>query len=246
MPSINTELAFRVISTFVVDLSEIFAEQHRPLKLYQHLIEKTSEEHELAIKKHISAFQTFCESNKESILDRNKLKNPVISYSDRVYIDMSEIFDINDDKGTEDIIWKHLLTILGVIIPDSGAKEILNSIVRKPNTEGGFLGELVSTIEENIDKDKMDNPMEAVGAILQSGVMNDLINNLGNAIKNGDMNLGTLSSETQQFSENGTLNNETDQLSETNEQQEPDFSQIMQGAMSLLGNMDMSQLNNKQ
>lgn len=242
MSSINTELAFRVISTFVVDLSEIFAEKHRPLKLYQHLIEKTSKEHELAVKKHITAFQKFCESNKDSILNRDKLTNPVISYSERVYIDMNEIFDINDEKDTEDIIWKHLLTILGVFIPVSGAKEILNSIVKKPTIEGGFLGELVSTIEENVDKDKMDNPMEAVGAILQSGVMNDLINNLGNAIKNGEMNLGTLSNETQQFSENGTLNNETDQLIETIEQ-EPDFSQIMQSTMSMIGNMDMSQLN---
>lgn len=241
MSSINTELAYRVLSTFVVDLSEIFAEKHRPLKLYQHLIEKTNKEHELVIKKHVSAFQTFCEKNKDSILNKNKLVEPVISYSERVYIDMNEIFDINDDKNTENIIWKHLLTILGVIIPESGAKEILNS--NKGTTEGGFLGELVSTIEQNIDKDKMDNPMEAVGAILQSGVMNDLINNLGNAIKNGDMNLGTLSSETQKFSENGTLESETDQLIETNEQQEPDFSQIMQSAMSLLGNMDMSQLN---
>lgn len=243
MSSINTELAYRVLSTFVVDLSEIFAEKHRPLKLYQHLLEKTSKEHELVVKKHVSAFQTFCEKNKDSILNKDKLVEPVISYSERVYIDMNEIFDINDDKNTENIIWKHLLTILGVIIPDSGAKEILNS--NKQTTEGGFLGELVSTIEQNIDKDKMDNPMEAVGAILQSGVMNDLINNLGNAIKNGDMNLGTLSSETQRFSENGTLGSETDQLIETNEQQEPDFSQIMQGAMNLLGNMDMSQLNNK-
>lgn len=249
MSIINTELAYKVLSTFVVDLSEIFAEKHRPLKFYQHLIEKTSNEHELVIKKHVTAFQTFCENNKDSILNRDKLVNPVISYSDRVYIDINEIFDINDDKNTEDIIWKHLLTILAVIIPDSGAKEILNS--KKPRgNESGFLGELVSTIEENIDKDKMDNPMEAVGAILQSGVMSDLINNLGNAIKNGNMNLGNLSRETQQFSENGTLNNNPNNnpnnTPEANEQQEPDFTQMIQGAMSMLSNMDMSQLTNTQ
>jgi len=241
MLSINTELAFNVLSTFVVDLSEIFAEKHRPLKLYQHLLEKTSKEHQLVVKKHVSAFQVFCDNNKDSILNRKKLINPVISYSERVYIDMNEIFNINDDKGTEDIIWEHLLTILGVIIPDSGAREILNNTERKTSIEGGFLGELVSTIEDNIDKDKMNNPMEAVGAILQSGVMNDLISNIGNAIKNGDMNLGKLSSEAQHFSENGTLSsNET----EVNEQQSPDFSQLMQGAMSMLSNIDMNQLNN--
>lgn len=243
MSIINTELAYKVLSTFVVDLSEIFAEKHRPLKLYQHLIEKTSNEHELVIKKHVAAFQTFCENNKDSILNKDKLVNPVISYSERVYIDINEIFDINDDENTEDIIWKHLLTILAVIIPDSGAKEILNSNKPRGN-ESGFLGDLVSTIEENIDKDKMDNPMEAVGAILQSGVMSDLINNLGNAIKNGNMNLGNLSRETQHFSENGTLNNNPNNTPEANEQQEPDFAQIMQGAMNLLGNMDMSQLTN--
>jgi len=234
MSSINNEIAFKVLSTFVVDLSEIFEEKHRPLKLYHHLIDKTNKEHELVIKKHITAFETFCKNNQESILNKNKnLQNPIISYSKRVYIDMSEIFNINDDKTTETIIWKHLLTILAVIIPESGAKDILNNKSENSISESGFLGEIVSTIENNIDKDKMENPMEAVGAILQSGVMNDLINNLGNAIKNGDMNLGSLSSQTQQFSENGTLNTEGEQS--------PDFSRMMQGAMSMLSNMNMDQ-----
>ena len=242
----NSSLIFKAITNFVVDLSEIF-DKHRPLKLYLHLIEKTTTEHELAVNKHINSFHKFCENNKDAILNmdsKSLSENPVISYSDRVFIDMSIIFDMNNDKETETIIWCHLLTIFALIDPNSGSKEKLQEQKSSSTPEGNFLSGLITTLDQHIDKDKIKDPMEAVGAIFHSGVMNDLISNLGNAIQNGDLNLGSLMSETQKFSETSVSNEidtTVDTLPGSNNNAQPDFSAIMQSAMSLIGNMDLQE-----
>ena len=56
-------ITFKAISTFINELAEIFANDHHPLKLYTHLINKTTISHEIAIKKHIDSFREFCLKN---------------------------------------------------------------------------------------------------------------------------------------------------------------------------------------
>ena len=64
-------LIFKTINTFVNELSDIFSAQNHPLKLYQHLLDKTTVNHEKIIEKHILAFRKFCISNRELIMSKN-------------------------------------------------------------------------------------------------------------------------------------------------------------------------------
>ena len=87
-------ITFKAISNFTNCLEEVFGEEHRFLKLYAHLINKTQIAHEKPILKHIEAFRLFCVSNRDAIEQKNyknfEMNN--ITYSDRVYIDMKIIF----------------------------------------------------------------------------------------------------------------------------------------------------------
>ena len=105
-------ITFEAISNFTNDLGEVFSDKHRPLKLYIHLINKTTLQHKDPIIKHIDAFRKFCTANRDAIAEKNvkKLVEEKISYSNRVFIDMKQILNMAD-KETSNVIWKHLLTI---------------------------------------------------------------------------------------------------------------------------------------
>jgi len=184
-------ITFKAICTFVNDLSEIFSNENHSLKLYDRLIKKTTLSHDKAISKHISAFKTFCKANREAILnkDLSKIKNNLIQYSSRVYIDMASIFRIAD-KDTIDIIWNHFLTISAFVDPASKAKEILkkNSTNSK---ESDFLSNIINQVEDKIDPNST-NPLQAVSSILNSGILNDLVSNMNTGVKNGDLNIPNL------------------------------------------------------
>ena len=58
---------------------------------------------------------------------KNKnLVNPVLEYSDKVFINFSDIFK-ESDAETSNVIWNHLLTISALVDPSSKAKEILKN-----------------------------------------------------------------------------------------------------------------------
>ena len=112
MSSVNYEIiAFKAISDFTKELCENFAskDKNHSLKLYEHLLNKTTLSHNKAIKKHIEAFREFCVANRDAISNKNSslLINNKVTYSSRVYIDFSSIFK-EADRETSIIIWKHL------------------------------------------------------------------------------------------------------------------------------------------
>lgn len=184
-------ITFKAICTFVNDLSEIFASENHSLKLYDRLIKKTTMTHDKAISKHISAFKTYCKANREAILNKDitKIKNNLIQYSSRVYIDMSSIFR-SADKDTIDIIWNHFLTISAFVDPASKAKEILKK--NSTNTkETDFLSNIINQVEDKIDPNS-SNPLQAVSSILSSGILNDLVSNMNTGVKNGELNIPNL------------------------------------------------------
>ena len=186
-------LIFKAISNFTTCLSDVFGHEHRSLKLYAHLINKTQIAHEKPILKHIEAFRLFCVSNREAIEEKNhknfKMNN--ITYSDRVYIDMTLIFD-SADKETSAIIWKHLLTISALVDPTGKAKQLLKESTKSGNngTEANFLTDIIEKVEQNVDPNA--NPMEAVSSIMQSGVFQDLVSGMGEGLQNGDLDLSKL------------------------------------------------------
>ena len=193
MNSDSNLICFKAISNFVNELEESFAKKHRPLKLYARLVNKTTFSHEKAMNKHIQAFNKFCVSNRQSIIDNSKdLEMALISYSNRVFINMEEIFKLTD-KETEKMIWQHLLYISALVDPAGKAKEILKENMKTGktgNSEANFLTDIIDKVEKNVDPNA--NPMEAVSSIMQSGIFTDLIGSMNNGISNGSLDMGKL------------------------------------------------------
>jgi hypothetical protein len=185
-------ISFKAISDFVNDLFLCF-ETIKPLELYHHLISKTLISHEVAIQKHFDAFQKFCLENRDGIcsLDFDLLVETKISYSDKVFIDLKEIFAVAD-TDTKNAIWKHILNITSIVDPSSKARQILKDTVGK---ESDFLSDVIGKIEKNVDPNA--NPMEAISSIMQSGIFTDLITGMGAGLQNGTLDLPKMMSTVQ-------------------------------------------------
>ena len=192
MPTDTSLITFKTISNFTNDLGEVFSEKHRPLKLYAHLINKTTLAHEKPIEKHIDAFKSFCVANRESILNRKaRFEKEKIVYSKRVFINMKEIFQMAD-PDTTNVIWMHLLTISALVDPAGKAREILKKEAEKGGggQEINFLTDIISKVEANVKPDS--NPMEAVTTIMNSGIFSELVSGMGNGLQDGSLDLGKL------------------------------------------------------
>ena len=182
-------ISFKSIATFTKDLAEMYALNQRSLKLYRHLINKTTIAHDKPIKKHIQAFRDFCVANRDAIttMDEKKFVTNRVVYSDRVYIDFKDIFKLADSQ-TKVIIWKHFLTISALVDPAGKAKEVLKN--SNSGKEGDFLSDIITKVEKHVDPNA--NPMEAVNSIMKSGIFNDLIGGMNDGLQSGSLDLGKL------------------------------------------------------
>lgn len=191
MSSDNSLITFKAISNFANDLGDVFGDTHRPLKLYTHLINKTTISHDKPIQKHIDAFRSFCITNRDAIANKNvkNLSKDKISYSKRVFINMNEIFQ-QSDSDTANVIWNHLLTISALVDPAGQARKILKEQSESGGDEANFLADIISKVEDKVNPNS--NPMEAISAIMQSGIFTDLVNGMGNGLQDGSLNLGKL------------------------------------------------------
>ena len=79
----------------------------------------------------------------------SKFTETKISYSERVYIDITRILAAAD-KETTGIIWKHLLTISALVDPTVKARQILKAAAQKgsgPVSEANFLSDIIGKVE---------------------------------------------------------------------------------------------------
>jgi hypothetical protein len=186
-------ITFKAISNFTNELGELFSNQQRSLKLYCRLINKTTISHDKSIQKHINAFRDFCITNRDDIVNKStKLTMNKILYSQRVFIDMSEIFNLAD-KETAKIIWEHILCISALVDPAGKAREILKKNLEEGKTgnqETNFLTDIINKVESHVNQDA--NPMEAVSSIMQSGIFTDLIGGMNSGLSDGSLDLGKL------------------------------------------------------
>ncbi len=183
-------VAFKAISKFINDLGEIYALTDHQLRLYQRLINKTTLNHDVAIKKHLNAFKKFCVSNRVSILNKNLkvLKEKKVKYSERVYIDLHSLMH-SSDSDTLNTIWKHLLTISAIVDPAANAKEILK---KSQTSESNILQNILEKVEANVDMTNTTNPLEAVSSIMSSGILSDIMETMNSGIKDGSLNIPNL------------------------------------------------------
>ena len=94
MSSEETQLlSFKAISNFVLELNELFGSKQKTLKLYARLLNNTTINHTVALRKHYEAFRDFCYTNRDALLERNVKKlQGTIDYSDKVKISINLFF----------------------------------------------------------------------------------------------------------------------------------------------------------
>lgn len=188
---INYILSFKAIQTFISALNEEFGEQNKPLRLYNRLIEQTTFSHDQAIKKHVNAFSLFCVVNRDSIYTKkHDFVDPEIIYSENVKLDIGDIF-IMADMEQRKIMWQHILTISALVDTSGRAKQILKELNDNSN-ETNFLTNIIEKIESNVNINQTQNPMEAVGQIMSSGVFTDLLGSMNSQISSGQLDMNKM------------------------------------------------------
>ena len=199
----QTFRTFSKISDFVSQLNEVFGSKFHELALYNHLVSKTKLSHKQAIKRHIDIFSEFCTRNQSAIInkDASKIVSGSITYSEKVFIQISKIFECVDmDDETAAQIWNHLLVIQVNIDPSGEARAVLQNMKNVSKNEGEFLHGFLNKIEQSVDKDKLqDDPMSTATSLLQSGVLNDLVGSIDSGVKSGNLDLGKLMGMVQQM-----------------------------------------------
>jgi len=201
-------IIFNLFSKLIHELHNSFNEKQPSLNLYNRLIEKTCVVHKKAIEKHIQEIKDFCVKNEESIYNKNSdtLQKNDITYSENVSINMKEIFDIADEEE-KTVIWKYLLLLSAYVHPSGKAKDYLNQQKKKSpncNNENDFLKNMIEKVEGNVDSN--DNPMESVSKILSSGVFTDLVTDMNDGIKSGQLDLGKLMGSVQNIATSAGIN----------------------------------------
>lgn len=256
MLSDSNLITFKAIINFINDLNSLFGETQHSLKLYHHLITKTTFAHDKPILKHIEAFTNYCLANQDAIMnkDKNRLNNDNIQYSERVYINIRSIFFPTSkkvkllDSETEEAIWKHLIYLSARTNPNDNAFRLLRSVVESKSgserKEGGsgininvggegkekeFLTNIMNKVENCIDPNST-NPLQAISTIMSSGLLTELVNDMGQGIENGSINLNSLM---------GTVQNMVSTMSPPSASQGATSGSAGSGPM---GGMDMSAL----
>ena len=192
-------LIFKAITGFISDLNTVFGAKHKSIALYNRLLEKTGLTNVGPIHKHIDCFRKFFIVNKNAMEEQKSelFSEPLISYSDRVYIDVSTVLRQSTPDNVS-IIWKHLLTIWGLIDPTSQAKRILHDSIQQSNgqdKESQFLSDIIDKVEKTVGNQQnidASNPMAAVSNLMSSGVFTDLINGMQTGLSDGSLDIGKL------------------------------------------------------
>jgi hypothetical protein len=227
-------LAFKAISNFVNDLDAFFSKTQRSLKLYSRLLSKTTLSHSASIQRHVDAFRNFCRSNRDAISSKNysEFSTNNIQYSDKIYINMQDIFK-RADKDNCVVVWNHLLYISAIVDPSGKAKEILKENLASGKTSGketDFLTDIINKVEKNVDPNA--NPMEAVSSIMQSGLFTELLGGLNNGLSSGSLDINNLMGAVQGLVGNMNKDNTNPQMGDA-----MNMITSMMGNMGNMGNM---------
>jgi hypothetical protein len=199
----SSVLTFKAITGFISDLHAVFGAKHKSIALYNRLLEKTGLVNVEPIHKHIECFRKFFAANKQAMEEKNAelFTDSVISYSDRVYVDMKTVLKQSTPENVA-IIWKHMLTIWGLVDPTSQAKRMLRDSINHSNgqdRESQFLSDIIEKVEKTVGNGSVDtaNPMASITNLMNSGVFTDLITGMQQGLTDGSLDIGKLMSSVQ-------------------------------------------------
>lgn len=219
-----SELKFQAIKTFVNELGDMYSSENHPLALYDRLLQKTTLAHTDAVEKHIAIFTSFYNDNKDVILNGGTVFTSFIQFSQKVYIDMTEIFRIvGDDTETKSVIEQHLLNIVSLLDPQSGAKDKLKTVATAliPHFDGGsqeddFLNNIIKKVETVVAAQDVDamTPQDAFSKVMSSGLVNEIVSGIGSGAASGKLDLGKMVSTLQKSMAGMNSNGVDPQLSQ--------------------------------
>lgn len=202
-PEVTVEKKFSVMKCFVRELSNFFKED-LSIKLYNHLLQKTTLDNKGPVEKHLTLFENFCRKNRSHI-EKKQTDFPlaVIQYSERVKLDFSHVFcQISKEENQEEtlsVLFDHLWVISSVFDPESKTGVLLREKQKSsdppPELENlfrnnPFLSDMMDKVEKTVKPGT--SPMEAMTSMMQSGMLQELVQGMQTNINNGSLNVQEL------------------------------------------------------
>lgn len=179
--------AFQNFVDLVSNLNDVFTntsqQKVKALNLYYRLLAKIPMKEVQLIEKQLSILKEFCIVNRSNIEQRESLTSPLISLTDRIYIDVNFFINKSEEENKL-IIWEYLLILSASLDDKSSAKSILN--VLENDTQQDVQQNLTNILQNVSDSDGlnpamlsqlMDNPLVSQFASnpLVSQVMGNLL-----------------------------------------------------------------------
>ena len=182
---------FSHINDFVCDLADLYGKQQHSLMLYKRLLDMTKITHKDAIRKHISSFREFLKKNKDAIMEKKPelLKLNDIAYSQKVKIQMDEIFKLADEDSKK-AIWGHLLVLYNDYDPNNETVSLLKKTLKPTQKEENFISGIVEKIEKNVDPNA--DPLTAIMGLMNSGVINEIVSTVSTGFQDGTIDINRI------------------------------------------------------
>jgi hypothetical protein len=199
----TTEKKFNTLKTFVREMSDFFQDD-MSVKLYNHLLCKTTIKNRAPVKRHLKLFEEFCINNRDQIVSSNPdLSQKKIAYSSRVYLDFSTIFSgVSSSTDTQSVLFDHLLVLSMVFDPEGSAIDVLKhkqsdgvtGELHRLFNNNPFLADMMEKVESQVKPGI--NPMEAMSSMMSSGLLEELVSGMQ---ENGDLNMEELMESVQKM-----------------------------------------------
>ncbi len=175
---------FTKILTFVKELNTLFGDKYTNISLYYKLLKKTPISNKGAVRKQNSVFKTFLENNKEAIIEKDLglFKDENISFSERVYINITQVLKEADDNEN---IYKHLQLISAILIKD---EKMIEALKDTRDNETKFLNKFMGKVENTFKGSEINDPIKAAMSLMGSGILSDM----SKEIQSGKLNIGKL------------------------------------------------------
>lgn len=249
----KTLVAFRAINTFISALSQEYGSRYKYLAKYALLLSRTQISDEKHIMKNVDLFRSFVIKNREAVLarDETKLVQPELRYSDRIYVNFTNIFSFVQTPEAKSVIWEHLLTISALLDGTGNALELLrkgtaenknDSSEDKSDSSSDFLSEIISKVGNS----DVSNPAELLS---NPKVLGDIMGSMQAGLSSGKLDLGKLIGSVQGMLANvasanpenkqmfDTIGNSISALTSGGESGVADTNSLLQMMTGMLGNM---------
>lgn len=180
---------FRAIADFIIDLDSVYGSKYKSVSLYRRLVSKMTVANEEPIRKHIAVFSQFCAANAAALEsgDLSSLSQPLLKFSDRVFVQLDTILAKADAETTRTIL-THLLTINALVhAGDSKALALLSSAGKRSPADD-MISDIMRTVTESIDPGMSQDPLTAVMGLVSSGKFTSMISSMAQGVASGSVN----------------------------------------------------------